>query len=218
MSYYYPAFLRLEGRPCLVIGGGTVAEGKVNGLLTAGARVTLISPDATPSLQHLAEQGRIVWEHRQYREGDLEGYFLAIAVTDDRAVNQQAWEEAERRRILFNAGDDPVRCNFILPALHRQGDLVIAVSTHGKSPALAVRLRDHLAQEIGPEYAEFIALLGELRDSVAKRCSDPEARRRLWYRIVDSEALAHIRVGNREKALKVIQALVQEAEREEVQA
>lgn len=217
MPTYYPVLLDLTARPCLVIGGGKVAEGKVKGLLAAGARVTVVSPEITPALQHLAEIGQIGWEQRTYREGDLAGAFLAIAATDDRTVTQQVWEEAERRQVLLNAADDPAHCHFILPAVHRQGDLVIAVSTGGKSPALAVQLRDRLAKQFGPEYAWLLDMLAALRQEVAARYPDPETRKQVWDRIMASETLDHVRQGDPERAQHIIRAIWQDLEHEEAQ-
>jgi len=192
----YPVFLNLQGRPCVVIGGGQVAEQKVAGLLDAGAAVTVISRTVSPGLAALAAQHRIVLRPRAYRRGDLEGMYLAIAAPDDRTVNRKIWEEAEHRRVLLNAVDDLPHCTFIAPAIHRQGDLTVAIGTAGKSPALAVRLRDRFAAQIGPEYAALLDLLGELRPEVTRRVPDLPARTTLWYRMVDSDALELVRRGN----------------------
>ena len=209
MSRYYPVLLDVGGRPCLVIGGGEVAEAKARGLLACGARVTLIAPAVTSGLRNLAAAGRIHWVQRDYRPGDLEGFMLAIAATDSPAVNRRVWQEAEERRIWLNAVDDPDHCSFILPAVHRQGDLVLAVSTGGKSPALAARLRDRLAARLGPEYARWLELLGRLRPEVTRRVPDPDARKALWYRIVDSDALDRLRAGDAAGALATVRALIE---------
>lgn len=208
MSRYYPVLLDLRDRPCLVIGGGEVAEAKTRGLLDCGARVTLIAPEATTGLRELAGTGRITWLRREYRPGDLEGFVLAIAATDAPEVNRRVWEEAGQRRVWLNAVDDPAHCSFILPAVHRQGDLILAVSTGGKSPALAARLRDRLAAILGPEYARWVDLLGDLRPEVTRRVPDPEARKALWYRIVDSDAFDRVREGDVDGALATARALI----------
>ncbi len=196
MAAFYPVSLNLEGRPCVVLGGGPIAEQKVINLLEAGARVTVISPEVTPRLDGLEAQGTVRITRRPYRRGDLYGAFLAIAAGEDRAPNREIWEEAEQERVLLNAVDDTPHCHFIAPAIFRQGDLSVAVSTAGKSPALGVRVRDRIGALIGPEYAAFLDLLGGLRAEVAAREPDPARRTRLWYRIVDSDALEHLRRGD----------------------
>ena len=132
----YIACLRLSGRRCVVIGGGVVGLEKVEGLLACGASVTLIAPEAVPELQALAEEGSIAWERRP-EAGDLEATFIVIAATDDTEVNIAVYEDAERRAMLVNVVDVPPLCNFILPAIVRQGSMAIAISTQGASPALA---------------------------------------------------------------------------------
>ena len=165
MSYYYPVLLRLEGKLCLVIGDAYGAEEKARGLREAGAIVT---------------------RQPGYSEGDLAAYALVVAATGDPSLNQRIGAEAASRNILFNAVDDPAHCNFILPAVHRQGDLVVAVSSSGKSPAVATRLRDRFAAQVGPEYATLLDILDEMRPRVAARISDFEVRRRFWYQLVDT--------------------------------
>jgi siroheme synthase-like protein len=196
MTVFYPVYLNLEGRRCIVVGGGPVAEEKVRGLLSSGARVTVISPEATDGLAELAARGAIQLTRRPYRRGDLAGAFLAVAGTDDRSMNHVVWEEAEVQGILLNAVDDLPHCSFIAPAIYRQGGLTVAVSTGGKSPALAVRVRDRLGVLIGPEYGIFLDLLGEVRSQVAAWVQDPASRAAVWNRIVDSDAIEFIRRGD----------------------
>ncbi|MCL6641532.1 MAG: bifunctional precorrin-2 dehydrogenase/sirohydrochlorin ferrochelatase, partial [Candidatus Rokubacteria bacterium] len=150
---HYPVVLELAGRPCVVIGGGPVAERKVEGLLAAGAAVTVIAPRLTRRLQALAAEGRIGHVAREYAPGDLDGYRLAIAATDDGVVNAAVAREGRRRGVLVNAADDPVHCDFTLPAVLRRGALVVAVATGGACPALAAAVRDELGRRLGPEYA-----------------------------------------------------------------
>ncbi|OLD00503.1 MAG: uroporphyrinogen-III C-methyltransferase [Gemmatimonadetes bacterium 13_1_40CM_3_70_8] len=212
MTQFYPAFLDLRGRRAVVIGGGAIAEQKVVGLLDAGARVTVISPGVSRRLEDLAAAGTVTIERRPYRPGDLAGAFLAIAATDDRAANRAVWVEAEARGVLLNAVDDLPHCSFIAPAIHRQGDVAVAVSTAGKSPALAVRLRERIGRLIGPEYATLLELLGELRAELARRVPDARIRTRLWYRIVDSDAIELVRRGDVAGARRRIGRLVEAAE------
>jgi uroporphyrin-III C-methyltransferase/precorrin-2 dehydrogenase/sirohydrochlorin ferrochelatase len=208
---FYPAFLDLRGRRAVVVGGGAVAEQKVAGLVEAGARVTVISPAVTWKLEDLAAQGTIALRRRGYRRGDLAGAFLAIAAAADRRVNRAVWREAEARGVLLNAVDDLPHCSFIAPAVHREGAITIAVSTAGKSPAFAARLRERIARLVGPEHAAFVELLGELRATVADRVPDARARTRLWYAIVDSAALDDVRRGDLAGARRRIARLIEEA-------
>jgi siroheme synthase-like protein len=195
MSALYPVLLKLDGKRCVVIGGGAETGQRVAALVEAGAEVTLIAPSVS---EHLADH--VHWEAREYRAGDLDGAFLAVACLADRSRNAKIWAEAEARGIPFNATDDSAHCTFVFPAIHRQGDLVVAVSSSGKSPALASRLRDRMARQLGPEYAEFLDLLSELRPEVGERFPGFERRREVWYRLVDSDAFDHLKAGRREDA------------------
>ena len=207
---FYPVFLDLRGRRAVVIGGGAVAEQKVLGLLSAGAHVTVVSPETTPRLAELAAAGGIDLRRRVYRTGDLAGAWVAIAGTDDRAANAQVWAEAEREGVLLNAVDDIDHCSFIAPAIHREGDITVAVSTSGKSPALAARLRQRVARLVGPAEARLCDLLGELRPGLAARVPDTRARTILWYRIVDSDVIEFVRRGDMDGARERIDELVSE--------
>src|SRR5256714_11860039 len=210
MTAFYPVFLDLRGRRAVVIGGGAVAEQKVRGLTAAGAHVTVVSPDLSPGLTDLAARGAIELRRRSYRGGDLAGAWLAIAASDDRAVNAAVWAEAERLGVPLNAVDDLEHCSFIAPAIHREGDITVAVSTGGKSPALAVRLRQRIARLVGRVEARLCALLGELRPELATRVPDVRARTALWYEIVDSDVIDHLRRGDVEGARRRIDELVSE--------
>jgi uroporphyrin-III C-methyltransferase / precorrin-2 dehydrogenase / sirohydrochlorin ferrochelatase len=212
MSPFYPVFLDLRGRRAVVIGGGTVAEQKVRGLLASGAHVTLVSPETTQGLTDLAARGEIDLRRRPYRHGDLAGAWLAIAATDNRVVNAAAWAEAERLGVPFNAVDDIEHCSFIAPAIHREGDITVTVSTAGKSPALAVRLRDRIARLIGRAEGELCEILGELRPELVERVPDARARTALWYRIVDSDVIEFVRRGDTEGARRRIDDLVDEVD------
>src|SRR2546423_12402769 len=198
MTAFYPVFLDLRGRRAVVIGGGAVAEQKVRGLIAAGAHVTLVSPETVPALTDLARRGAIEIRRRPYRSGDLAGAWLAIAATDDRSVNEAVWAEAERVGVPLNAVDDLEHCSFIAPAVHREGDITVAVSTGGKSPALAVRLRQRIARLVGRGEARLGALLGEVRPGLATRVPDARARTALWYEIVDSDVIEFVRRGDME--------------------
>lgn len=198
---HYPVFLDLRERPCVVLGGCGMAEEKVKGLLAAGARVMVIAPTLTPALQELAAEGRILHRAREYQPGDLEGAALAISTDRTPEVAAAVWQEARDHNILLNTVDDVPHCNFIAPAIVRRGDLSIAISTGGKAPVLAVRLRQRLEQEVGEEHARFLALAGAAREPLAHRQPDFATRRELWYRLVDSDVLDLLRQGDETAAL-----------------
>ncbi len=163
---FYPICLDLEARPCVVVGGGRVAERKVLGLLSCSAQVSVISPVLTEELQLQHADGNIKWIDREYRQGDLAQAFLVIAATDDEETQKQVYEEAANNNLLLNVADVPRRCNFILPATVRRGDLTISVSTAGKSPALARKLRMELEKRYGPEYRILADILGAIRPEI----------------------------------------------------
>jgi siroheme synthase-like protein len=211
VSALYPVLLKLEGKRSVVIGGGAETEQRVRSLMDAGAQVELIAPVASEEMMQLARAGRIRWIERTYRPGDLEGAFLAVACASDRSRNEEIWAEAEARGIPFNATDDGPHCTFIFPAIHRQGDLVVAISSGGKSPALASRIRDRIAEDLGPEYAEFLDILGRLRPEVTERFPTFERRREIWYRLVDSEAFDRLKAGGREAALAALRSVLDRA-------
>lgn len=193
---YYPAFLNVRGRTCVVVGGGTVAERRTGGLLRCGADVRVISPRVTPGLAELGRRGGVTLVGREYRRGDLEGAFLAFAATGDPAANRHVGAEAAELGILFNAADDPAACTLITPAVVERGPLVVAISTGGKSPALARRLRERLADELGPEYGVWLDILGRVRDLVRERIGEQRERERFLYSLVDDPAfLALLREG-----------------------
>jgi precorrin-2 dehydrogenase/sirohydrochlorin ferrochelatase len=204
---YYPVLLDLQGRRCIVVGGGPVAEGKVKALLEAEAEITVISPEVTEALQALADEGKIALLVRRYRPGDLAGAFLVVCATDDRGTHELVWQEAMACGILINVVDDPSRCTFIAPAVMRRGDLVVAISTSGKAPALAVRLRERLEKAFGDEYACFLELVGALRAPLAARWPNFEQRKALWYQLVDSDVLDLLRQGREMEARQRIKEI-----------
>jgi precorrin-2 dehydrogenase/sirohydrochlorin ferrochelatase len=160
---FYIACLRLTGRRALVIGAGSIGLEKVEGLLAADARVHVIAPRACAGIEELAAAGDIELERRDYRAGDLEGHFLVVAATDDTDTNIAVFDEAERRAMLCNVVDVPPLCNFILPAIVRQGPVAIAISTAGASPALAKRMKREIGDLFGPSYGDLAELLNEVR-------------------------------------------------------
>lgn len=182
---YYPVFIELADRPCLVIGGGPEAQRKVEGLLAAGGRVHVIAPTLTEGLQALLADGRITHDQREYREGDLAGYEVCMVATDDGAVNAQVAAEGKRQRVWVNAADDPAHCDFILPAVIRRGPITVAASTSGTSPALARRLREELEAYLTEEMPALADLLGEVRAELKARGRLPDAE--VWQDAIDEE-------------------------------
>jgi precorrin-2 dehydrogenase/sirohydrochlorin ferrochelatase len=176
-----PVFLKLDGRPCLVVGAGAVAQPKIESLLAAGGQVTVVAPAATNAVRRRADGGALRWEARPFVPDDLEGVFLVIAATSDAEVNRQVFQEARRRNVLINAVDDPPHCDFYYGAVVRRGSLQIAISTDGKSPALAQRVRREIEQTYGPEYEPWLEALGEVRGQLFASTSDAEARRQLLH-------------------------------------
>ena len=180
MMGYYPVSLELAGRGCVVVGGGAVAERRIDGLLAAGAVVTVVSPTLTPVLAELAAGGRIRHRARAYRRGDLDGVALALTAADDPAVTAAVAVEARERAVWLNAADDPAHCDVMLPAVVRRGVLTIAVASDGTSPALTRALREHLDATLGPEWAALGELAAEVRRELraAGRSADGDAWRR----------------------------------------
>lgn len=179
MAQHYPVFLDLRGRSCLVVGEGALAEEKVRGLLDAGAEVR---------------------QATGFTPGDLTGIALAIVCAQPAEVVAAVWAEAREKGVLVNTVDDVAHCDFIAPSVMRRGDLSIAISTAGRAPVLAVRLRQKLEREIGEEHARFLALAGSVRAAVAARRPDFAERRELWYRLVDSDVFDLLRQGDEEGA------------------
>ena len=177
---FYMACLDVAARKCVVVGGGSVGAEKAAGLVACGARVTVVSPDLNDELRELG----VEWRRGRYRRRDLRGAFLVIAATSDRAVNERVHRDAEARRMLCNVADVPDLCNFILPAVHREGPIAVAVSTGGASPALAKRLRSQIAELVSPRHAELARELQELRPEVKARFETYEERRDYFEELV----------------------------------
>jgi len=184
----FPIFLKLEGRRCLVVGAGTVAEQKILGLIEAEGNVQVVAPQATDLVREWTDSGVIDWQPRTFDVKDLEGKFLVIVATSARELNESIFREAQQRQILCNVVDDPPHCDFYYPSVVRRGDLQIAISTAGHSPALAQRLRRELELQFGPEYGEWLSQLGDVRQKLFAADIDPEERRRLLHRLASREA------------------------------
>ena len=195
---YYPVFLEMKQRRCVVIGGGTVAERRVEGLVAAQAGVTVISPAITERLARLHEQGAIRHLAREHRPGDLTGCELAFVAMDDPELNAAACREARSRFVWVNSADDPAQCDFILPAVLRRGGLVVAVSTGGESPAVTRAIREELDEYIGSDYAQLVQIAGEVRKELRRKLIRPNAE--AWNSALKGDSRRLIKEGKPEEA------------------
>jgi precorrin-2 dehydrogenase/sirohydrochlorin ferrochelatase len=195
---YYPIHLNIQNRNCLVVGGGGVGTRKVITLLKCRAKVTVVSPVISERLQNLAESAPLTLKPRPYRTADLEGMFLVIGATDDEQLNRQISSDAECRNTLCNIADRLEICNFILPSIVQRDDLVITISTSGRSPALAKKLRKTLERKFGEEYGDFLQLMGAIRNKLLRQAHEPEAHKPLFEQLIDSDLIAMIREAKTE--------------------
>lgn len=179
----FPMFLKLDGRTCLVVGAGQVAESKIRSLVVSRASVRTVAPEATPAVAAWDRLGVLAWEPRAFQTSDLEGVFLVVAATSSPVVNDLVFREARRRGILCNVVDDPKRCDFYYPAVVRRGDLQMAISTGGHSPALAQKLRRELESQFAPNYAGWVNALGKAREALFGQTLDPQCRRDLLHEL-----------------------------------
>jgi precorrin-2 dehydrogenase / sirohydrochlorin ferrochelatase len=209
----YIACLRLSGRPCLVVGGGDVGLEKVEGLLACDGVVTLVAPDAVPQLAEYADEGSIRWERREFRDDDLDGRFLVVAATSLTEVNISVYEGAERRAMLCNVVDVPPLCNFILPAIVRNGSMAIAISTAGASPALAKRMKREIAEAFGEPYARLALLLNDARGWAKATLPTYQDRKEFFEGIVngDPDPLELCRSGRDDEVRALIEAAKERA-------
>src|SRR5262245_8004765 len=206
---FYPIYLNLKGRRVVVIGGGAVAERKIESLIQAGADVYVISPEVTQRLAALSEEKAIHLELRPYQAGDCSGATLVFSATDDAEVSAAVFQEAGRAGILVNTADQPGLCDFIMPAVLHRGDIAVAVSTGGTSPGLAAELRNKIAGIIGPEYSELAEMLQEVRPEIRRRIPDAEERKALHYRILDSDIIDRLKRNDREGAKRRLKELIE---------
>lgn len=179
----FPIFVKLAGRSAVVVGAGEIGEGKIRSLLEAEAHVRVIAPKATPAVEQMAAAGEIRWERREYRAGDLDGAFLAVAATSTPAVNHAVYAEARELGVLCNAVDDPPYCDFYFPSVVRRGDLQVAISTAGESPALAMQLRKELNEALPMDAGERLRELGRLRREVIAAEPVGEERKILLHKL-----------------------------------
>ena len=195
----YPVMLDVAGRPCLVVGGGQVALQKVRGLAAAGAEVTVVAPTVDPAIDALATV-----QERPYEPGEVAGYRLAVAATDDPAVNRQVFLDGEAAGVWVNSADDPANCSFTLPAVLREGPITVTVATGGRSPALATWLRDRIGEVVGPEHVVLLELLAERREALRSEGIATEGLS--WQQALDSGMLDLVRAGRVAEARERLQA------------
>ena len=200
MPDYYPVYLNLAGKRCVIFGGGGIAQGKIGGLLRAGCQITVISPDATPGIRQAAQRGDIEWQQRPYRHGDLAGAFIGVAATNVWHVNQEICQEAEGCGVLLNVVDDPDLCTFIAPSVVKREPVTLAISTGGASPALARKLRETLAQSEALEWADLADTLAQARRIIKEKriAIDPER----WQCCITRKLLEMAQEGRADQALE----------------
>ncbi|HVM76139.1 MAG TPA: bifunctional precorrin-2 dehydrogenase/sirohydrochlorin ferrochelatase [Candidatus Saccharimonadales bacterium] len=179
----FPAFLKLKDRSVLVVGGGAIATSKIPSLLSAGARITVVAPKLSCDLAQLVRDRAIAWLPKPFEASDLDGIFIVVAATNIGDLNAAVYAEADKRNILCNAVDDVDHCHFYYGSIVQRGDLQIAISTNGKSPALAQRLRRELQEQFGPEYAAWLDWLGAVREVLREQSADPETTRRSLHEL-----------------------------------
>ncbi|MFZ0450318.1 MAG: bifunctional precorrin-2 dehydrogenase/sirohydrochlorin ferrochelatase [Desulfatiglandaceae bacterium] len=201
---YYPIFLNLTNKKALVVGGGQVAQRKVETLLECDASVSVVSRDLTPMLKEWADQGKIEYRGTTFEGKMLDGIFIVISATDDSQLNHKVSVFAQERGLLINAVDQPEDCNFIVPAIIRRGDLQVAISTSGKSPALARKIRIELEQYFGEEYGKMLLLMGKARDWVLSKGLPQEKNRQLFHKLVESDMMQAITRGDRKRGVEIL--------------
>ncbi len=194
----YPVFLDISDRLCVVIGGGRVAVRKVISLLEEGARVRVVSPEVEPEIAGLAGEGRVEWMRKKFEDSDLAGALLVFAATDDRSVQDRIRQRAREDGLPVNVADDPENCTFQVPAVSRRGDLAIAVSTGGGSPALAAMIRQELDNRYGPEYEELLDIMARVRERLSGSATQAE-RKKIYKKILHADIVEWIRTGRRDR-------------------
>jgi siroheme synthase-like protein len=200
----YPANLLVVGRRCVVVGAGRIAARKVESLLDAGAVVTVVAPRVGAEVAAWAGEGRLELHERPFRPEDLDDAWLAVTATDDPAVNRAVFEAGEARRTFVNSADDPANCSFTLMSVVRRGDIVVAIGTNGRSPALATYLKDHVREEMGPEYETLLELLSEAREEM--RAGGRSSEDADWRAAIDSGILQLIREGRDSEARELLRS------------
>jgi precorrin-2 dehydrogenase/sirohydrochlorin ferrochelatase len=200
MAHLFPVFLSLSGKNCLVVGGGQVAERKIADLFNCEANIKVVSPEAGENIRLWANQGLINWQVREIEDYDFDDIFMVFVATNDGHLNKEIADKCRQRGIMVNAADDPPNCDFYVPAIVRRNSLVLAISTEGKSPMLARKLREQLEELFGEEYGEFVDFLGEQRDFIKQSVPDIKVRKKIFQALVESDVLDLLRAGEKERA------------------
>jgi siroheme synthase-like protein len=207
---FYPVYLNLKGKRVVVIGGSEVAERKIESLLDSGASVLVISPEVTARIASLSEQKQIEIRNRRYVQGDCSGAVLIFSATGDPEISRAVYQEATALGVFINTADQPEQCSFIMPAVIRRGNISVAISTNGTSPALAARLRQKVSGVIGPEYARLAELLSRIRPEIRRKVRGEEQRKALHYRIIDSDIISLLKQDDSTPAEELLKEIVED--------
>ena len=205
---FYPVYLNLNHKRVVVIGGGEVAERKVESLLGTGASIVVISPEVTSRLLALAEEEKLELHKRPYAPGDCDGATLVLSATNDAELSKTVFGDATRSGALVNTADQAALCHFIMPAVLRHGDIAIAISTSGASPGLAARLRQIISEVIGPEYGQLAEMLSKARPEIQHRLQAEDERKALQYRILDSGIIERLKENDRAGAERLLREII----------
>lgn len=210
MASLFPMLIDLKQKDCLVVGGGNVAKRKVELLLESGAQVRVISTEAVGELRKLADEGKIAWHPKKFQKEDFKCPFLVVCATDDSVVNSEVSKLCREKGVPVNVVDDPSKCSFHVPAVLRRGDLTITVSTAGKSPLLARYLRSELETKFEKEYADYLELLGRVRERLAAEISDSRKRREILECLLESDLLRYIKQDRKDKIDEIIERCIKQ--------
>lgn len=208
MPQYYPAFLDLKGKPVVIIGGGHATEEKIPSLLECGAQITIVAPEVGEHTRELAGAGRLAWVRRAYEAGDLADAWIAIVGSADHGLNHRAADEARARRVMVNTVDDNPYCDFIAPAVVRRGNLILAISTGGGSPAMARYARQELQRIVPAEWGGLLQALSEARTELRRKGLRPNSER--WQECINEELLRLVRAGALEDAQALLIRMLEE--------
>ena len=200
----YPVNLLVTGRRCVVVGAGRIAARKIDSLVQAGAEVVVVAPEVGAEVRAWAGEGRVQLVERRFEPSDVDGAWLVVTATDDPEVNRAAFEAGEARRIFVNSADDPANCSFTLMSVVRRGDIVVSIGTNGRSPALAAYLKEHVRDEMGPEYETLLDLLSEAREEI--RSTGRSSEDSDWRAAIDSGILELIREGRESEARELLRS------------
>jgi precorrin-2 dehydrogenase/sirohydrochlorin ferrochelatase len=200
----FPIFLKMKGRRCLVVGAGEIAESKIQSLLAAEASVTVVAPEAKPTLVMLANEGRFFLHQREFQPSDLDGMFLVVAATNRPEVNAFVFQEATRRKVICNAVDDPPNCDFYFPSIVNRGNLQIAISTAGESPALAQQIRQEIDEQLSQDLGPWLESLGNLRREILEMMPAGEPRKLLLHELAKRQICELEKCPSRQLARKAV--------------